>query len=510
MTLTVHLEISHLQENQGSSETTVNYAIDVLDLFAVGCPIQDKDLTAPPGGEADGQAWIVGASPTGTWTGHAGDIAFYKNSAYYFMNPQEGWRAYLRDENLTYVYDGAAWGIATATPTAHATSHKHGGSDEVATATPAANAIPKAGAGGTLDNGWLDAELGAIAGLTSAANKLPRFTGSGTADLLDFDTDTTLAANSDTRIASQKAVKAYVDLAVTGLLDFKGATDASSNPNYPAASKGDTYVVSVAGKVGGASGKSVDVGDMYVATADNAGGTEASVGTSWVVLEHNLQGALLSANNLSDVASAATSRTNLGLVIGTNVQAQDAELSALAGLTSAADSLPYFTGSGTAALATLTAAARTVLDDATVSAMLDTLGGASATGTGGIVRADSPSITTLLTAAALTLSGTLKLTGIASVTASTTQTQGQQALTALINIVTTGSNNDVVTLPAAVAGQICIIRNKSSTNLQVFPASGDQINALAVDASYSVISTRGLLCIAADSTTWWLLGFAAI
>jgi hypothetical protein len=128
-----------------------------------------------------------------------------------------------------------------------------------------------------------------------------------------LDTDGTLAANSDSKIATQKAVKTYVDLAVTGLLEFKGTTNCSTNPNYPAANKGDAYVVSVAGKIGGASGKSVDVGDVYLASADNAGGTEASVGTSWVVLEHNLVGALLTANNLSDLASALTARTNLGL-----------------------------------------------------------------------------------------------------------------------------------------------------------------------------------------------------
>lgn len=41
------------------------------------------------------------------------------------------------------------------TPLAHSTSHKNGGSDEVATATAAANAIPKAGAGGTLAIGFI-------------------------------------------------------------------------------------------------------------------------------------------------------------------------------------------------------------------------------------------------------------------------------------------------------------------------------------------------------------------
>lgn len=130
----------------------------------------------------------------------------------------------------------------------------------------------------------------------------------GAAWFLDEDN---MASDSAVKTVSQQSVKAYVDGIVVGLFDFKGSTDASSNPNYPAASKGDAYVISVAGKIGGASGVNVDIGDVYMATADNAGGTQAGVGASWTVLEHNLVGALLAANNLSDVASASTAFTNI-------------------------------------------------------------------------------------------------------------------------------------------------------------------------------------------------------
>lgn len=60
--------------------------------------------------------------------------------------------------------------------------------------------------------------------------------------------------------------------------------------------------------------------------------------------------------------------------------------------TMAADQSIYYTSSTAAAAYSLTAAARTVLDDATVGDMVNTLGGATSTGTGGLVRLNAPTL----------------------------------------------------------------------------------------------------------------------
>lgn len=112
MTDTANLGLPFIDGSQAQKHITHNEALRILD-GATQIGVLDVTRTAPPSSPVEGQRHIVAASPTGAWMGQAKNIAVYQDATWRFLAPKLGWCAWCDADSALLVYNGTAW-IAAA------------------------------------------------------------------------------------------------------------------------------------------------------------------------------------------------------------------------------------------------------------------------------------------------------------------------------------------------------------------------------------------------------------
>ena len=251
-----------------------------------------------------------------------------------------------------------------------------------------------------------------------------------------LDTDLTTVAATDTTLPSAKAVKTYVDSQVTAQdLDFQADTGGAlsidldtetmtftGGTGIDTSGSGNAVTFAIDSTVATLTGtqtltnKSIDasqltgtvanarldqqlqdvaglavtdgnfiVGDGANFVAESGATARTSLGLGSIATQdaNNVSITGGSVSGITDLAiadggtgasTASAARSNLGVAIGTDVQAYDAGLTSIAGLTTAADKIIYTTASDTYAVTDFTAFGRSLVDDADASAARTTLG----------------------------------------------------------------------------------------------------------------------------------------
>lgn len=117
MDVSPRFSLAYLKPQQAQKHVTVNEVLRRLDAL-VSLAVKSRGLAAEPAAPAEGDAYIIAATPTGAaWTAFSpGSLAVFQDGGWANIAPVDGLRAYAIDEAQLLAFAGGAWSNAVGTP----------------------------------------------------------------------------------------------------------------------------------------------------------------------------------------------------------------------------------------------------------------------------------------------------------------------------------------------------------------------------------------------------------
>jgi hypothetical protein len=108
MTQSARLGAPFIQAAQVDKSTTHNEALAVFDIVA-SAAVAGFLVDTPPATPSNGDCYILGASPSGVWSGHVFALAGYTAGGWRFIAAVEGLSAFDKASGETIAFKDGAW-----------------------------------------------------------------------------------------------------------------------------------------------------------------------------------------------------------------------------------------------------------------------------------------------------------------------------------------------------------------------------------------------------------------
>ncbi|MEN3793072.1 DUF2793 domain-containing protein [Fulvimarina sp. MAC3] len=105
---TPSIGLPYIMASQAQKHVTHNMALTKLDAL-VQLSARSRRNTLPPDNPSEGERHLAAEGASGAWAGLDGQVLLFSAGAWMALLPRAGWIAYVEDEDIAVLHDGAAW-----------------------------------------------------------------------------------------------------------------------------------------------------------------------------------------------------------------------------------------------------------------------------------------------------------------------------------------------------------------------------------------------------------------